>query len=92
MSNIKIKIESLYKIFGKNPKEGMDHVKNGVGKDELLTKYSHVLGLQDINLNIKEKNIQVIMGLSGSGKSTLLGILTDLLTQRLEKLRLKIKM
>ena len=63
MSNIKIKIESLYKIFGKNPKEGMDHVKNGVGKDELLTKYSHVLGLQDINLNIKEKIIQVIMGL-----------------------------
>jgi len=72
MSNIKIKIESLYKIFGKNPKEGMDHVKNGVSKDELLTKYSHVLGLQDINLNIKEKNIQVIMGLSGSGKSTLI--------------------
>ena len=72
MSVVKIKIESLYKIFGKNPKEGMEHVKNGVGKDELLTKYSHVLGLQDINLNIQEKSIQVIMGLSGSGKSTLI--------------------
>lgn len=72
MSGVKIKIESLYKIFGKNPKEGMEHVKNGIGKDELLAKYSHVLGLQDINLNIEEKNIQVIMGLSGSGKSTLI--------------------
>ena len=72
MSVVKIKIESLYKIFGTNPKMGMEHVKNGVGKDELLTKYSHVLGLQDINLNIQEKNIQVIMGLSGSGKSTLI--------------------
>ena len=72
MSVVKIKIESLYKIFGTNPKMGLEHVKNGVGKDELLTKYSHVLGLQDINLNIQEKNIQVIMGLSGSGKSTLI--------------------
>ena len=54
MSGVKIKIESLYKIFGKNPKEGMEHVKNGIGKDELLAKYSHVLGLQDINLNIEE--------------------------------------
>ena len=72
MSVVKIKIESLYKIFGTNPKMGMEHVKNGVGKDELLTKYSHVLGLQDINLNVQEKSIQVIMGLSGSGKSTLI--------------------
>ncbi|MBO6489554.1 MAG: betaine/proline/choline family ABC transporter ATP-binding protein, partial [Pelagibacteraceae bacterium] len=37
-----------------------------------LTKYSHVLGFQDISLDIYEKSIQVIMGLSGSGKSTLI--------------------
>ena len=72
MSVVKIKIESLYKIFGTNPQMGMEHVKNGVDKDELLSKYSHVLGLQDINLNVQEKSIQVIMGLSGSGKSTLI--------------------
>ena len=72
MSAVKIKIESLYKIFGTNPNMGMEHIKNGVEKDELLTKYSHVLGLQDINLNVQEKSIQVIMGLSGSGKSTLI--------------------
>ena len=72
MSVVKIKIESLYKIFGTNPKMGMEHVKNGVGKDELLSKHSHVLGLQNINLNVQEKSIQVIMGLSGSGKSTLI--------------------
>ena len=72
MSEPKIKIEYLYKIFGKNPKEGMEHVKNGVDKNELLEKYNHVLGLKDINLNIREKSIQVVMGLSGSGKSTLI--------------------
>ena len=72
MSEPKIKIEALYKIFGKNPKEGMEHVKNGVDKNELLEKYNHVLGLKDINLNIREKSIQVVVGLSGSGKSTLI--------------------
>ena len=46
MSAVKIKIESLYKIFGKNPKEAMEHVKNGTDKDELLEKYNHVKNLK----------------------------------------------
>ena len=72
MSDIKIKIDSLYKIFGNKPEEALEHVKQGVGKDELLDKYNHVLGLSDINIDIEDKSIQVIMGLSGSGKSTLI--------------------
>ena len=36
------------------------------------TNHSHVLGLNNINLDIPEQRIQVIMGLSGSGKSTLI--------------------
>ena len=35
----KISIKSLYKIFGKDPKSAMEHVKNGVDKDELLEKH-----------------------------------------------------
>ena len=72
MSEIKIQIKNLYKIFGKNPKSALEQVKDGVGKDELLEKHNHVLGLKDINLDIEEKSIQVVMGLSGSGKSTLI--------------------
>jgi glycine betaine/proline transport system ATP-binding protein len=72
MSDIKIKIDSLYKIFGNKPQEALEHVKQGIGKDELLEKYNHVLGLSDINIDIEDKSIQVIMGLSGSGKSTLI--------------------
>ena len=72
MSEIKIQIKNLYKIFGKNPKSALEKVKEGVNKDELLEKYNHVLGLKDISLDIKEKSIQVVMGLSGSGKSTLI--------------------
>ena len=72
MSEIKIKIENLYKIFGPRASEYTDKVKGGINKDELLAKYNHVLGLDDINLDIKEQSIQVVMGLSGSGKSTLI--------------------
>ena len=72
MSEIKIKIENLYKIFGSRPREYIDIVRDGVDKDELLSKYNHVLGLDNISLDIKEHSIQVVMGLSGSGKSTLI--------------------
>ena len=68
----KIKISNLYKVFGKNPSSAMDHVRNGVSKQELLDNHRHVLGLRDINIDIPERQIQVIMGLSGSGKSTLI--------------------
>ena len=79
MSEIKIQIKNLYKIFGKNPKSALEQVKDGVNKDELLEKHNHVLGLKDINLDIKEKSIQVVMGLSGSGKSTIANAIIDLI-------------
>ena len=72
MSKVKIKIQKLYKIFGSKAIEMTQKVKKGVDKDELLAKYNHVLGLDNINLDIEEQTIQVVMGLSGSGKSTLI--------------------
>ena len=68
----KIKISNLYKVFGKNPKAAMEQVRQGASKQELLDNHGHVLGLRDINIDIPERQIQVIMGLSGSGKSTLI--------------------
>jgi glycine betaine/proline transport system ATP-binding protein len=44
----------------------------GMGKTELFETHNHILGLQDINIDIKSGEITVIMGLSGSGKSTLI--------------------
>ncbi len=67
-----ITIKNLYKIFGPNPQKALELVQDGVGKDELLEKTGHVLGLSDINLEMPRNQIQVIMGLSGSGKSTLI--------------------
>ena len=67
-----IVVRNLYKIFGANPAAYVDAVRNGMTKTELNTRHGHVLGLRDINIDIKSGSIQVIMGLSGSGKSTLI--------------------
>jgi len=72
MADIKIKIEKLTKIFGARPKAMLQHVYDGIGKEDLQDKHGHILGLHDINLDLEDKNIEVIMGLSGSGKSTLI--------------------
>ncbi|MBT3911499.1 MAG: ATP-binding cassette domain-containing protein [Rhodospirillaceae bacterium] len=76
---IKISIHNLYKIFGAEPKAALQHVKNGVGKADLLEQHLHVLGLLDINVDMCEGEITVIMGLSGSGKSTLIRHLNRLI-------------
>ncbi len=80
MSNqVKISIQHLYKIFGDDPDMALEQVKAGVGKADLLDQHGHVLGLQDINVDIVAGQITVIMGLSGSGKSTLIRHLNRLI-------------
>ncbi len=69
--NAKIRIRSLFKIFGPNAAAMTDRVREGMSKDELLERHGHVLALKNIDLDIPDRQVQVIMGLSGSGKSTL---------------------
>ncbi|NVD35952.1 quaternary amine ABC transporter ATP-binding protein [Marinobacter lutaoensis] len=76
---VKISIRNLYKIFGKEPDVALEYVRRGMGKAELLERQNHVLGLRDINIDIREGDITVIMGLSGSGKSTLIRHLNRLI-------------
>ena len=52
MSDYKIEIKNLYKIFGPNDKSMVDRVANGMGKQELLDEHKHVLGLRDVNICI----------------------------------------
>lgn len=72
MEQPKIAIRSVYKIFGPQSHAMVDKVRDGMGKAELLEQYGHVIGLRDINIDVRGGNVTVIMGLSGSGKSTLL--------------------
>ncbi|KFE35596.1 quaternary amine ABC transporter ATP-binding protein [Thioclava atlantica] len=67
-----IEIRNLYKIFGARPERYVEAVRKGMTKEELNDRHNHVLGLQDINLELPPGKISVIMGLSGSGKSTLI--------------------
>ena len=78
-TDVKIAIRHLYKVFGPDPQAALQHVYDGVGKPELWEKYEHVLGLQDINVDITNGQITVVMGLSGSGKSTLIRHLNRLI-------------
>ena len=79
-TNTILSIRKLYKIFGAHPEDALRHViDEGIGKDELLADHGHVLGLNDINVEIERGYITVIMGLSGSGKSTLIRHLNRLI-------------
>lgn len=69
---VKISIRNLYKIFGNHPKSAFADVLAGMSKPDLLATRHHVLGLSDINIDMREGETTVIMGLSGSGKSTLI--------------------
>ena len=50
MTDFKIEIKNLYKIFGPNDKSMVELVANGMGKQELLDQHKHVLGLRDVNM------------------------------------------
>lgn len=79
MTEVLIKIEGLYKVFGKTPEKIMPMVKAGQSKDDILANTAHTVGLKDINLEINKGQIFVVMGLSGSGKSTLIRHLNRLI-------------
>ena len=76
---IKLSVRNLYKVFGPDAAAMIPHVQNGMGKDELLATHQHVLGLNNINVDMRMGEVTVIMGLSGSGKSTLIRHLNRLI-------------
>ncbi len=72
MTESAVEIRGVYKIFGPKPASVIEHVKEGMSKQELMDQHGHVLGLENVDIDIPREGIQVIMGLSGSGKSTLI--------------------
>lgn len=74
----KIHVENLTLIFGKRKQEALKLLQQGISKDEILKRTKCTIGVNNANLEIKEGEIFVIMGLSGSGKSTLIRCLNRL--------------
>jgi len=79
MNKIKLKVENIYKVFGKNQQQAMELVNRGLSKDEIFDKTGMTIGVNNASFEIKEGEIFVIMGLSGSGKSTLVRLLNRLI-------------
>lgn len=76
---VKIKVEDLVLIFGKNKENALQMLKAGSIKKEILSKTQCTVGINQANFEIYEGEFFVIMGLSGSGKSTLLRCLNRLI-------------
>ena len=58
----KIEINNVYKIFGPKPNQVLEMVKAGSGKDEILEKTGHTVGLDNVSLKIEEGETFVCMG------------------------------
>lgn len=78
-NRVKIKVEKVTKIFGKNTKQAQQHLNDGKSKSEILKSTGCTVGVNQANFEVHTGEIFVIMGLSGSGKSTLVRLLNRLI-------------
>ena len=74
-----IKVESVWKAFGRDPERVLaaEHLRKS--KSELQSEMGVVVGLHDVSFDVQKGETFVIMGLSGSGKSTMVRCLTRLI-------------
>ena len=86
---MKIRLESVYKIFGKEPQEVLELLKKGETKSEIYEETGQVIAVNDVSLDISTGETFVVMGLSGSGKSTLLRCINRLVDPTLGKIYFK---
>ena len=85
MRPVKIHVEAVSKVFGRDPRGALAKVHAGMDKTRLKDETDHVLGLHDITLDIRAGETFVIMGLSGSGKSTLIRHFNRLIESMLDE-------
>lgn len=72
MSDAVVELDGVWKVFGDRAEDAMKAIRNeGLGKAEVLERFSAVVGVKDASFKVKEGEIFCLMGLSGSGKSTL---------------------
>jgi len=77
-NNTQIVIKNLWKVYGKDTKRIFQKNLRDKSKEEIQTETGCIVGMRDINLEIKKGEFYILMGLSGSGKSTLIRALIRL--------------
>ncbi|MFD1425983.1 glycine betaine/proline transport system ATP-binding protein [Kroppenstedtia sanguinis] len=75
----KIEVKDLTKIFGRNPAKGLELVRQGKSKEEILKETGMTVGVNRASFSVDAGEVFVIMGLSGSGKSTLVRLFNRLI-------------
>jgi len=71
-NDLAIQMKGVTKIFGPAPEAALEMLKSGRSKEDVQAETGHVIGLDNVTLDIAKGQIYVVMGLSGSGKSTLI--------------------
>ncbi|MEQ6377237.1 glycine betaine/L-proline ABC transporter ATP-binding protein [Bacillaceae bacterium S4-13-56] len=74
-----IEVKGLSKVFGKNPKNALKLMEEGMKKEEIFKKTGNTVGVNQASFEVEEGETFVIMGLSGSGKSTLVRLINRLI-------------
>ena len=74
-----IKVDSVWKVFGKNPERALEPANAERSKAEIQSELGAVIGLHDVSFEVQKGQTFVIMGLSGSGKSTMVRCLIRLI-------------
>ncbi|SDS28028.1 glycine betaine/proline transport system ATP-binding protein [Paraoerskovia marina] len=71
-----VRVENVYKVFGRKPAEAVKRLKAGKTRDEVASLGT--AAVIDASFEVAKGEIFVVMGLSGSGKSTLIRMLNGL--------------
>ncbi|MFA5488835.1 MAG: betaine/proline/choline family ABC transporter ATP-binding protein [Candidimonas sp.] len=79
MTDIKIEMRQIYKVFGVQESMALRMLQDGMDKAMVQTKTGCNVGLAGVDAVVPTGRITCIMGLSGSGKSTLVRHLNRLI-------------
>lgn len=75
----KIRVDNVYKVFGKDAHRGVEMLEKGITKSKILEDTNLAVGVNKASFEVHEGELLVVMGLSGSGKSTLLRCINRLI-------------
>jgi len=81
-----VRIENVYKVFGRRPQKAVRRLEEGASRDEV--KDLGTAAVIDVSFDVAPGEIFVVMGLSGSGKSTLIRMINGLWTPTAGHVRL----
>jgi glycine betaine/proline transport system ATP-binding protein len=74
-----IRVEGVWKIFGRNADRVIGTPEAELSRGELREKHGCVAAVRDVSFDVWTREVFVVMGLSGSGKSTLVRTLIRLI-------------